>query len=120
VVFLVACGGGSDSPADKCDDLVDIVCDRAIECVPSAGTHASCVTEANGALNCDAATGVTAQYPSCLSMVRTLACATLFPNDMLTLPSECSGVILIGEGRVSEPEALTPMTSALEVATEIE
>ncbi len=97
VLFLVACGGGSDTPAEKCDELVDLVCDRAVECVPSAGTHSACVTEVQGSLNCDAAQGVSAGYTPCIMQLRSMSCGSLFPNDMLALPADCSGVILLGE-----------------------
>ena len=98
VLFLVGCGGGgSDSAVDKCDDLVDEVCDRAVECVPSSGTHAECVAEAQTALSCEDAQSVTAKYSTCLSQVRTNSCDALFPNDQLVLPADCNGVILIGE-----------------------
>ncbi|MFN0246712.1 MAG: hypothetical protein ACKV2T_07370 [Kofleriaceae bacterium] len=97
-VVLVACGGGgSETPPDKCDDLVDLVCDRAVDCVPSAGTHAQCVADVSTALDCDAAVDVTASYASCMSQLRTTTCGSLFPNDMLSLPADCNGVILIGE-----------------------
>ncbi len=94
VVFLVACGGGSKDPTEKCDDLVDIVCDRAVECVPNAGTHSACVAEVEGSLDCGAAQSVSATYNACLMQLRSMSCASLFPNDMLVLPTDCNGVIL--------------------------
>jgi hypothetical protein len=32
-----------------------------------------------------------------MSQLRTMSCGSLFPNDQLQLPGDCSGVILIGE-----------------------
>ncbi len=97
VVFLVACGGGSASPAEKCDDLVDLVCDRALECVPGAGTHSACVAEVQSNLDCDRAQDVTASYRACMTQLRSTTCGSLFPNDMIVLPADCNGVILLGE-----------------------
>ena len=96
VIFLVACGGGSDTPVEKCDDLVDLVCDRAVDCVPTAGTHAECVTEVEASgFDCGAATDVSPSYGACMMQLRSTTCGSLFPNDMLSLPADCSGVILI-------------------------
>lgn len=97
VSFVVACGGGSDSPSEKCDDLVDLVCDRLVECIPGAGTHGACVAEVQSSLNCDAAASVTENYTPCLMQLRSMSCGSLFPNDMLALPADCNGVILLGE-----------------------
>lgn len=90
--LLAACG--EDSPVEKCDNLVEITCDRAVQCIPTGGTHAECVQEVQTALPCGSAKSVTASYDRCVSQLKTISCAILFPNNQIDLPADCEGVIL--------------------------
>ena len=93
LVVASACGGGS-SAVDKCDDLVDVTCDRAVECIPSGGTHAQCVEQVQAQLPCGSAKKVSASYSRCISQLKSTSCASLFPAGNLQLPADCNGVIL--------------------------
>src|SRR5688500_8632799 len=84
---LVACGGGGRSPVERCDDLVDVLCDRAVECISGAGTHATCVQELQGALACGSVKAVSASYDRCMDQLATHTCGVLFPLDSAGEPS---------------------------------
>lgn len=117
VVFLVGCGGGSDSPSEKCDDLIDLVCDRAVECVPSSGTHAECVTAIEAQIPCDQADSVSENYNRCLMQLRSTSCGSLFPGDQLELPADCNSVILVGRQETNDLP-FGPTSRALEFIDE--
>lgn len=103
VLFIVGCGGGS-SPVEKCDDLVDIVCERAVECLPGAGTHGACVQEVQQVIPCGSAKQVSASYDRCMNQLEAASCSVLFPTNPqsgqreLVLPADCMSVILAREG----------------------
>jgi hypothetical protein len=100
-VLAVAACGGDDSPEEKCETLINIVCDRAVECIGGA-TEAQCRAEVGAAIPCGSATSVGATYDSCTDMLRANSCAVLFPIDpntmspTLVLPNDCVGVIVVG------------------------
>ncbi len=91
------------SPVEKCDDLVDVVCDRGVVCLPGAGNHATCVSEVQQVLPCGSAKQVSASYDRCISQLQGSSCAVLFPpnpqtgNPELKLPADCMAVILTRE-----------------------
>jgi hypothetical protein len=97
-LFLGACGGG-ESAVEKCDDLVDTLCEKGVECV--GGSKAECVQAAASQLACGRAVKVTASYDRCLDEIDEFSCSTLFPTDpetgqpTLSLPADCMGVILL-------------------------
>lgn len=99
VMFALGCGA-EPSPVDQCDDLVDLICDRAVVCLPMAGTKASCVQMVNQVISCGAAKQVSASYDRCMSQLNTTSCSVLFPaspqtgNGELRLPADCMAVIL--------------------------
>lgn len=111
--FVAACG--EDTPAEKCDNLVDIACDRAVECVPASGTHAQCVQQVQTSLPCGSAKSVTASYGRCVDQLESVSCAILFPNGQLDLPADCSGVILTSR-LAPDDGARSPTEGALELA----
>lgn len=95
----MACGGTDSSPVDKCDDLVDLLCDRALECVAGAGTHPMCVQELQGEIPCGSVKAVSASYDRCMDQLASHSCGTLFPTDStgaptLRLPADCTSVVL--------------------------
>jgi len=117
---MFACG--EESPVEKCDHLVEVTCDRAVQCIPNAGTHSECVQAVQTALPCGSAVSVTASYDRCVNQIDTVGCAILFPNGQLDLPADCEGVILTSrlvpdDGTLS-PSALTH--GALELVDEQE
>ncbi len=98
--FIIGCGTDSPSPVEQCDDLVDVICDRAVSCLPSIGTHATCVQELQQEIPCGSVKRVSASYDRCMSQLRTSSCPVLFPPDtqtgspMLELPADCMSVVL--------------------------
>lgn len=113
VVLLIGCGGGGgSSPEEKCDDLIDLVCDRVVECVPDEVTRSQCISELRSALPCGMADRVSSTYDRCMDLLEDLTCSALFPNDELVVPADCENVILAE--RVSNGESvLDPRTSAV-------
>jgi hypothetical protein len=100
-VVSVAMGCGSEpTPVEKCDDLVDALCDRGVACVPNSGTHTTCVQELRNILPCGSAKSVSASYDRCLDQIETNSCSVLFPINPMTgeqtvrLPADCMQVIL--------------------------
>jgi len=102
MVLAVLCciGCGDKSPKEKCADLIDVVCDRGVECIAgAAGMHDECVHAVEGALPCGNIKSVTATYDHCIDLLNEQSCGTLFPTDPATgaqtlkLPAECSGVL---------------------------
>ena len=110
-LLLVACGGDK-SPVEKCDDLINVVCDRGVQCVGSTvGTHAQCVQQIQQSLSCGAAKSVSATYDRCIDQLNADSCQVLFPPDpdtgepTLMLPADCMSVILTRE---APPAAQNP------------
>ncbi|HEY5951201.1 MAG TPA: hypothetical protein VIV40_37170 [Kofleriaceae bacterium] len=101
--LLVACGS-EPSPVEKCDDLVDLVCDRAVQCIPrEAGSHVTCVQQLQQVLPCGSVKAVSASYDRCMDQLAADSCPVLFPIDpqtggpMLELPADCMSVVLTRE-----------------------
>lgn len=96
---LVGCAG-EPSPVEKCDALVDELCNRAIECIPNAGTHAQCIQELQQELPCGGVKAVSASYDRCMDQLASFSCPVLFPVDPQTnmqtvqLPADCMSVVL--------------------------
>ena len=101
LLAVVACGG--KSAESKCEDLIDVTCDRAVECVPGAGTVEACVMQLRSVLPCGNADRVSDSYDACMDQLDGLSCAVLFPNDPMTgmptlmLPADCN-MVIIDEG----------------------
>lgn len=101
LVLLVAtaCGGTEPSPVEKCDDLIDLLCDRAVQCIPTGGSHRTCVQEVQQELACGSVKAVSASYDRCMNQLSATSCPVLFPNDAqgqptLELPADCMSVVL--------------------------
>lgn len=101
-LMVVGCGGGAKTAVEKCDDLTNSICDRAVSCIPSqAGSHSDCVQTVQQVLPCGQAKSVSASYDRCLSQVESDSCPILFPVDpqsgqpALDLPADCSAVIVV-------------------------
>ena len=104
VLGCIGCGGGEETPVQKCDALINDVCDRAVQCIPQeAGTHANCVQALQQILSCGSAKRVSATYNRCIQQIQGDGCQILFPADpqsgghSLDLPADCNGVILMFE-----------------------
>ncbi len=118
VIALLGCGGGGSSAVDKCDDLVDVLCDRAVECV-GGGTHATCVQELQQVLPCGSAKQVSASYDRCMTQLDTTSCGVLFPVNPqsgqreLVLPADCMSVILTRDGEAAGDPAIDPVRGTI-------
>ncbi len=109
LVGLVGCGS-EKSPVEKCDDLVEVVCDRGVECAPELGTKSSCVQAIKQALPCGMAERVSNSYDRCMDQLEDNSCSALYPRDSegdisLNLPADCFAVIegpdALGDVRIS-------------------
>jgi hypothetical protein len=121
VVFVVgACGGGSGSPdggaggstgaagsttgaggfaggvVGNCQQVVSTLCTRLLSCgVVDGGAsfvESDCEKSERVEFGCDRAASATTPFPNCLSDVRILSCASLFPPAGVTLPASCDGL----------------------------
>ena len=96
-VLLLGCGM-ERSPVEKCDDLVDVLCDRGVQCL--GGTRAECVQAVQSQLPCGSAKAVSASYDRCIDQLQAASCASLFPPNPqsgqpeLRLPADCMSVVL--------------------------
>lgn len=109
-IGLAACGT-EKTAVEKCDDLVDVLCDRGVQCL--GGSHAECVQSVRTELPCGSAKSVSASYDRCVDQLQTNSCPVLFPTNPQTgqpeirLPADCMQVILTREapavGTISAP-----------------
>jgi hypothetical protein len=114
MLVLVGCATES-SPVEKCDDLVDVLCSRGVQCL--GGSHSECVQGVKSELPCGSARSVSASYDRCVEQLQTNSCAALFPTNPSTgqpeirLPADCMSVILTREAPASLP--MSPLDEAL-------
>jgi hypothetical protein len=100
LIVAAACGT-EPSPVEKCDDLVDILCDRGVQC--EGGSHAECVQAVKTQLPCGSAKSVSSSYDRCIDQLQTSSCNVLFGTNSTTgelelhLPADCNSVILSRE-----------------------
>jgi hypothetical protein len=69
-----------------CNNFVSEICARARQCDPTL-TAEACDTQTRQGIDCSLAIGVTADFNSCISAVRTMDC------NASALPSVCQGVV---------------------------
>jgi hypothetical protein len=90
---LVACsdddndGDPGDSPAEKCEDALSVLCDRVVTCQTEANqlmgatrdeAQQACLTARRKAMtNCGKATGLRPSYDQCLSELPSVPCSTV-------------------------------------------
>jgi len=97
-MLMLACSssgdGGGGGPVQQCEALLDVTCDRTMECVPGGyPSKADCLADVKTIVTCADATSVGDGYPDCMSTMELRPCSDLFPGGTLDLPSVCSGVI---------------------------
>jgi hypothetical protein len=98
LVFVLASCGTDKSAVEKCDDLVNTLCDKGVQCL--GGTQTECVQAVQQQLPCGSAKSVSASYDRCVSQINADSCSVLFPVDpqtqqpKLVLPADCMSVIL--------------------------
>jgi len=121
VLGWIGCGGGAETPVQKCDDLVNDVCDRGVQCFPSAGTHADCVQAVQQVVACGMAKKIGPTFDRCIQQIKEDSCQILFPTDpntgqmALSLPADCNGVIQSFEP--GAPIASSPFHAARGLST---
>jgi len=123
VLGCIGCGDSPRSPAEKCEDLVSLTCDRAVECISwASGMHDACVQAVHQELACGSAKSVGPSYDRCMDQLDELSCQILFPWDQdtgeqaLILPADCHGVLSMEAARGEvDPAALvsTPLAGAI-------
>ncbi len=125
ILGWVGCGGGSETPVQKCDDLLSDVCDRGVQCVPQeTGTHDNCVQQLQQVLACGTAKMVSASYDRCIQEIKGNACWILFPTDpqtgmtSLALPADCNGAIQMFEPAQPLPGSPLGAVSRLSTVTD--
>lgn len=99
LVIVLMCGcGAEESAVEKCDDLVDVLCDRGIQCL--GGTHSECVQAVQSQLPCGSAKAVSSSYDRCIDQLQAGSCSSLFPvnpqsgQPEIRLPADCMSVVL--------------------------
>ncbi len=104
---MAACG---DSPKDKCNDLLNVYCERHATCVETAGVSAadakeiesSCLEAMRKSVSCEDAVEIKEKsYDACVEAVEDISCSTinasLAQSRTVNLPSVCKGSILGSE-----------------------
>lgn len=125
VAAVLSCVGcGDKSPSEKCDDLIDVTCDRIVECIAGAtGMHGACINDFKQVLSCSDVKSVKPSYDRCIDSLSEQSCRTLFPADPMTgeqtaeLPDECNGVLSMETMRSEAdrvPHATTPPANPIE------
>ena len=102
MVGWIGCGGDSErTPPEKCEDLIDALCARGVECIPGArGMQSACVQAVHQSITCSMTKSVSAIYATCMNTLDDSSCSTLFPADpdtgaiALKLPATCNSVLL--------------------------
>ena len=115
VAVLVSGCGTERSPVEKCDDLLDTLCDRGVQCL--GGAHADCVQAFRTELACGSVKAVSASYDRCIDQLQAGSCSFLFPLDpqgqpSLQLPADCKGVVLSRTGAAPAETLAIPRWSA--------
>ena len=115
-LLLGACGGGSTSPVDACNQETETTCARIYECYTAAqlqtagypAAESACVTQFEASEGCAAKTSDNFCTPStavyhgeavdgCISQVEALSCADIMQHiqDINTVAPKCAEVCVI-------------------------
>jgi hypothetical protein len=98
-VGVLGCGGGDPSPREQCEDLLDVICGRAVKCIlGTAGREGECVDALQRVAGCERVRQESRSYDRCVDRVEAQLCADLFQNSTAAkitvfLPAECSDVV---------------------------
>jgi hypothetical protein len=97
-VGVLGCGGDK-SPQEQCEDLLSVVCGRAVKCIlGAAGREDECFDALQRVAGCQRVRQESPSYDTCVDRVESQSCPDLFQNSTPTkitvfLPAECSGVV---------------------------
>jgi hypothetical protein len=119
-VVVLGCGGGGDeSPREQCEDLLDVICDRATSCIlGAAGRQDECFDALQRVSGCDRVQRASARYDACVSRVEGQLCADLFQNSTATkitvyLPVECNDVVDLPQASGADRAGAAMVVSAV-------
>lgn len=110
LVLLAAVAGCSDDdpgedPVKQCNALVDAYCSNVVDCMVEGGSVATedrdanvdeCKAEAQAAVDCAKAIGVSESYDDCITRLKHPDCDAInqsIEEGTLELPTTCEGVI---------------------------
>lgn len=101
------------SPVEKCDDLVDVLCNRGVQCL--GGSHAECVQAVQSELPCGSARAVSDSYDRCIDQLQAASCSSLFPPNQqgdpeVRLPADCMSVVLSRTEAAPTPTFSMPLS----------
>jgi hypothetical protein len=96
LTLFAGCGGGGGGAEGQCEDLLEVTCERSVECV-GGFTQSECLDALDDQIPCGRADRVSSTYDACMTQLMGNACADLFPGGQLTLPPDCNQVIIIEE-----------------------
>jgi hypothetical protein len=97
-VGMLGCGGDR-SPQEQCEDLLEVVCGRAVKCILGAsGREDECFDALQRIAGCERVQQESPSYDRCVDRVESQLCADLFQGSTPTkltvfLPAECSSVV---------------------------
>ncbi len=95
---MLACGGDK-SPQEQCEDLLSVICSRAVKCIlGAAGREDECFDALQRIAGCQRVRQESPSYNTCVDRVEAQPCPDLFQNSTATnitvyLPAECSDVV---------------------------
>jgi hypothetical protein len=121
LVMVVCAACGEPSPKEKCEDLGDRFCDRAVECIPGAqGMHEQCFDAYKRGDACEAVKTVTSSYEACMDDLDRFSCQALFGpmpsfSSTVSLPGTCQGVLRGGVRPAPGVDALRAAMRAMPV-----
>jgi len=131
VVLVVAVMGGSGcgdkSPKEHCQDLVDMICDRIVECLADArGMHDACVRGFESVQSCSSVKSIGETFDDCMDQIDARSCQSLFPTvsggmASISLPQACSGVLSDHSSRSAAAThwAEAPLSETIRVVVQV-
>lgn len=103
---LFGCGDDGLSVKEKCEKIIDTVCDRFMECAELAGGFASeaqrrasrsqCEANFATATSCERVKTIGSNYDECLDVLAVEQCSKLIAEDessMYEIPATCMNVV---------------------------
>jgi hypothetical protein len=113
-VSVLGCGGDA-SPQEQCEELLHVVCGRAVKCILGAGGREDpCFDALQRVAGCERVRAASPSYDRCVDRVEAQLCPDLFKNSTATnitvyLPVECNDVVdLMQTSRGEMPVQLVP------------
>jgi hypothetical protein len=112
--------GGDKSPQEQCEDLLSVVCGRAVKCIlGAAGREDECFDALQRVSGCERVLQESRSYGACVDRVESKSCPDLFQNSTPTkitvlLPAECSDVVDLMPSSADDRAELAVSTAPLQ------